>query len=205
MNPASPDLFHAQHELVAFAHILGADLVVGVDPVVPLAVIHDGAGTDSADLLAGVGQVDTVGAGVGSLLQVVAVGADVDILDDLVGGGGVEVNGLAGLGSAVAGGDGGPVIGGVPEIVDAPAGLQVLGGIEGHRIVGIEGLGVVADVDGAVGRVAAERGVDVEIGALVDRHAEECVPGPLENEGGEGDVAQSLPDAVAAGVDIGAC
>lgn len=54
-------------------------------------MIYDGAGTDSADLLAGVGQGDAVGAGVGDLLQLVAVGADVDILDDLVGCGGVEV------------------------------------------------------------------------------------------------------------------
>jgi hypothetical protein len=47
-------------------------------------------------LLAGVGQGDAIRAGVGDLLQVVAVGADLDILDDLVGGG--RVDGLAGLG-----------------------------------------------------------------------------------------------------------
>src|SRR5271168_2689409 len=102
----SEDFFYAQDELVTFAHVLSADLVVGIDEEEPFAVIHDGAGTDSADLLAGVGQRDAVGAGVGDLLQVVTVGADVDMLDDLVGGGRVEVDGLPCLGGTVAGGDG---------------------------------------------------------------------------------------------------
>jgi len=75
--------------------------VVGIDEEEPFAVIRDGAGTDSADLLAGVGQGDAVGAGVGELLQVVTVGADGDMLDDLVGGGRVEVDGLPCLGGTL--------------------------------------------------------------------------------------------------------
>ncbi len=150
----------------------------------------------------GVGQVDAVGAGVGDLLQVVAVGADVETLENLVRGSGVEVDGLAGLGGVIAGVDGRRVVGGVPEIVDAPAGLEALGGIEGHRVVGIEGPGVVADVDWTLGRVATGGGIDVEIGALVDGHAEEGVLGPLKDDGSEDGRAHSLPDAVAAGVDV---
>ena len=60
----------------------------------------------------------------------------------------------------------------VQSIVDAPTGLEMLGRIEGHRVVGVERPGVVADIDGAVGRVTSEWGVEVEVGALVDRHAE---------------------------------
>ena len=93
----SEDLFYAQDELVACGQVLGADLVVCVNIEEAFAAIHDGAGTDSADLLAGVGQGDAVRSGVSDLLQVVAVGADVDILDDLVGGGRVEVDGLPSL------------------------------------------------------------------------------------------------------------
>jgi hypothetical protein len=47
-------------------------------------------------------------------------------------------------------------------------------------------------------------GIDVEIDALVDGHAEESVLGPLKNDGSEGGRAQSLPDPVAAGVDVAA-
>ena len=57
------------------------------------------------------------------------------------------------------------MVGGVPEIVDALAGLEALGGIEGHRVVRIERPGVAADVDGVVGRVVAGGSVDVEVGA----------------------------------------
>src|SRR5271168_5091691 len=92
----SEDLFYTQDELVACGQVLGADLVVGVNKEEPFAAIHDGAGTDSADLLAGVGQGDAVRAGVGDLLQVVAVSPDVEVFDDLVGDGRVEVDGLAG-------------------------------------------------------------------------------------------------------------
>ena len=81
------------------------------------------------------------------------------------------------------------MVGGVPDIVDAPVGLEALGRIERDRVVGMDVPAIVADVDGAVGRVAAKRRVDVEIGALVDGHAEEGVLGPLENDGGARDMA----------------
>ena len=78
------NLFYAQDELVSFGHVLCADLVVAVEVEELFAVIHDRTWTDGADLLAGVGQGEAVGAGVGDLLQVVAVCADVDIFEDLI-------------------------------------------------------------------------------------------------------------------------
>jgi hypothetical protein len=73
--------------------------------------------------------------------------------------------------------------------VDAPVGLEPLSGIERDRVVGMYVRAIVAEVDGAVGRVAAKRRVDVEIGPLVDGHAEEGVLGPLRNDGGARDMA----------------
>ena len=87
--------------------------------------------------------------------------------------------------------------------MDAPAGLNPLGGKKRDGVVGMDVPGIVADVDCAVGRVATDWGIDVERDALIDRHAEEAMLGPLQNEGSEGEIAQSLPDAVAASVDIG--
>jgi hypothetical protein len=46
--------------------------------------------------------------------------------------------------------------------------------------------GIVADVDGAVGRVAADRGIDVERDALLDRHAGEGLFGQASDDGREG-------------------
>src|SRR5271154_652378 len=197
------DLFYAQDELVACAHVFGTDLVVAVDVEVPFAMIDDRAGTDGADLLAGVGQGEAVGTGVGELLQVVAVGADVDMLKDLIGGSGVEMDGLAGLCAGVAGGDGRRVVDGVPEIVGAHAGLDAFGGKERGHVVGIEGPGIVAHIDGSPGRVLAQGCVEVEVDALEDGHAEEAVFRPLEDEGGEGGIAKSVSDPVAAGIDVG--
>ena len=153
----SEDLFHAQDEFVAFGQVLSADVVVSVNKVEPFAAIHDGARTDSADLLTGVGHGDAIRAGVGDLLQVVAVGTDIDIFDDLVGGGRVEVDGLAGLSGAGVFAERRRVVGSVPEIMDAPASLDALGGIERYRMVGMDVPGIVADVDGTAGRVAADR------------------------------------------------
>lgn len=177
----SEDLFYAQDELVAFAQVLGADLVVGVNKEEPFAAIHDRAGTDSTDLLARVGKGDAVRVSVSDLLQVVAVGPNVDIFDDLIRGGRVEVDGLAGLGGAGVFTERRCVVGAVPEIVDAPASLKVPGGIERDCVVGMDVPDIVADVDGAVGRVAAGWGIHIEHDPLIDRHAKEAVLGPLED------------------------
>ena len=203
LGRCSEDLFYAHDELVSFSHVLGADFVVGVNKEEPFGVIHDDAGTDSADLFAQVGQGDAVRARIGDLFQVVAVGAHVDIFDDLVGGGRIEVDGLPGLGGASVFAERRRVVGGVPEIVDAPASLNALGGIERDRVVRMDVPGIVADVDGAVGRVAADWGIDVQCDALINWHAVERVLGPLEDDGSEGEIARSLPDAVAARVYIG--
>ena len=193
-NRLLEDLFYAHDELVALGQVFGSYLGVGVNKEEPFAAIHDGARTDSADLLAGVGHGDAVGAGVGDLLQVVAVDADVDICDDLVGGGRVEVDSLACLGVGCVFAERRRVVGGVPEIVHAPAGLDALGGVERYRVVRMDVPGVVADVDGCI---------DIERGALIDGHTEEGVLGPLEDDGSKGEIAQTLSDAVTACVDIG--
>ena len=66
--------------------------------------------------------------GIGDLFQVISISADVDILDDLVGGGGVEVDGLASLRSVGIFAHRRRVVGGIPEIMDAPAGSIRLAG-----------------------------------------------------------------------------
>jgi hypothetical protein len=48
----SEDLFYAQDELVALDQVFSSYLAVGINEEEPFAMIHDGAGTDPADLLA---------------------------------------------------------------------------------------------------------------------------------------------------------
>ena len=78
--------------------VLGGELLVGVGVVEPLVVVVDHAGADGRYFLWGVGEGDAVDLAVGDLVEVVGVGADPEAFPEVVAEGGVEVDGLAGLG-----------------------------------------------------------------------------------------------------------
>jgi hypothetical protein len=61
-------LCYAQDELVSSGHVVGADLVVGVGEDGPCAVIHDSSGAYSANLLAGLQKLPSLGVGASAVI-----------------------------------------------------------------------------------------------------------------------------------------